>query len=60
MPCLLLFCLQELEDARAVNAQHRQALAEAQAKHGELTAELQQKEASMATCQVRCWPVALC
>ncbi|WIA38717.1 hypothetical protein OEZ86_002017 [Tetradesmus obliquus] len=41
----------ELEDARAVNAQHRQALAEAQAKHGELTAELQQKEASMATCQ---------
>jgi hypothetical protein len=51
--CLLLCCLQELEDARAVNMQQRQALAEAQAKHGELTAELQQKETSLATCQVR-------
>jgi hypothetical protein len=45
--------LQELEDARAINAQQRHGFAEAQAKHGELHAELQQKEASLATCQVR-------
>ncbi|KAF6262393.1 hypothetical protein COO60DRAFT_1636061 [Scenedesmus sp. NREL 46B-D3] len=44
-------CLNELEDARAINAQQRQGLAEAQAKHGELSAELQQKEATLATCQ---------
>jgi hypothetical protein len=45
--------LQEVEDARAINAQQRHGFAEAQAKHGELHAELQQKEASLATCQVR-------
>jgi hypothetical protein len=44
--------LQELDDARGINAQQRQGLAEAQAKHGELAAELQQKEASLATNQV--------
>jgi hypothetical protein len=45
--------LQELEDARAINAQQRHGFAEAQAKHAELHADLQQKEASLATCQVR-------